>query len=69
MSCVAIFEYTVQILGEGYVGTVVEVGKESSTSTPEKTVVVQWDGGNRTNYRVGYQGFFDLRIYDVAPVG
>ena len=57
------------LTGEGFVGTVVEVGRESSTSTPEKTVVVQWDLGNRTNYRVGYQGCYDLRIYDLAPIG
>lgn len=27
-------------------GTVVEVGRPSSSSSPDKTVVVQWDMGN-----------------------
>ncbi|XP_070207241.1 E3 ubiquitin-protein ligase MIB2-like isoform X2 [Littorina saxatilis] len=55
--------------GEGFVGTVVEVGKPGSTTSPDKTVVVHWDSGARTNYRVGYQGAYDLRIYDNAPIG
>lgn len=55
--------------GEGHVGTVVEIGKSGSTTSPDKTVVVQWDSGSRTNYRVGYQGAYDLRIFDNAPVG
>lgn len=55
--------------GEGHVGTVVEIGKPGSLCTPDKTVVVQWDSGSRTNYRVGYQGSYDLRVLDNAPVG
>ena len=55
--------------GEGHVGTVVEIGKPGSTTSPDKTVVVQWDSGSRTNYRVGYQGAYDLRVLDNAPVG
>ncbi|GAB6018437.1 hypothetical protein CHUAL_000145 [Chamberlinius hualienensis] len=55
--------------GEGHVGTVVEVGKAGSSTSPDKTVVVQWDSGSRTNYRVGYQNAFDLRICDNAPIG
>ena len=55
--------------GEGHVGTVVEIGKPGSTTSPDKTVVVQWDSGSRTNYRVGYQGAYDLRIYDNAAIG
>lgn len=43
-------------------GTVVEIGKSGSHTTPDKTVVVQWDVGSRTNYRVGYQGAHDLRV-------
>lgn len=50
-------------------GTVCEVGKAGSSSSPEKTVVVQWDSGFRTNYRVGYQGQFDLRVIDNAQIG
>ncbi|RWS07269.1 E3 ubiquitin-protein ligase MIB2-like protein, partial [Dinothrombium tinctorium] len=54
---------------EGHVGTVVEIGKPGSLSTPDKTVVVQWDSGSRTNYRIGYQGAYDLRVFDNAPIG
>lgn len=55
--------------GPGYVGTVCEIGKTGSNSSPDKTVVVQWDSGFRSNYRVGYQGQFDLSIYDNAQIG
>ncbi|XP_074653934.1 E3 ubiquitin-protein ligase MIB2-like [Tubulanus polymorphus] len=55
--------------GEGHVGTIVEIGKPGSTTSPDKTVVVQWDSGSRTNYRVGYQNAYDLTIFDNAPVG
>ncbi|VDH99791.1 E3 ubiquitin-protein ligase mind-bomb [Mytilus galloprovincialis] len=55
--------------GEGHIGTVVEIGKPGSSTSPDKTVVVQWDSGSRTNYRVGYQGKYDLRVLDNAPVG
>uniref|UniRef100_A0A3B3SRK2 E3 ubiquitin-protein ligase MIB2 n=1 Tax=Paramormyrops kingsleyae TaxID=1676925 RepID=A0A3B3SRK2_9TELE len=54
---------------EGHVGTVVEVGRQGSTTTPDKTVVVQWDSGTRTNYRTGYQGAYDLLLYDNAQIG
>lgn len=55
--------------GEGNLGTVVEVGKSGSNTSPEKTVIVQWDNGARTNYRMGYHGAYDLLIYDNATVG
>ncbi|KAG1686681.1 E3 ubiquitin-protein ligase MIB2 [Nymphon striatum] len=55
--------------GEGHIGTVVEVGKPRSKTTPDKTVVVQWDSGARTNYRVGFQDAHDLRIFDNAQIG
>lgn len=55
--------------GEGYSGTVCEIGKTGSSSSPDKTVVVQWDSGFRSNYRVGYQGQYDLRIFDNAQIG
>ncbi|XP_077007700.1 E3 ubiquitin-protein ligase MIB2 isoform X2 [Tamandua tetradactyla] len=55
--------------GEGGVGTVVELGRHGSTSTPDRTVVVQWDHGARTNYRAGYQGAHDLLLYDNAQIG
>ncbi|XP_075213933.1 E3 ubiquitin-protein ligase mind bomb 2 [Lycorma delicatula] len=55
--------------GEGHCGTVVELGKLGSQQSPDKTVVVQWDLGTRTNYRVGYEGCYDLRVIDNAPAG
>lgn len=55
--------------GEGLVGTVVELGRHGSPSTPDRTVVVQWDHGIRTNYRAGYQGAHDLLLYDNAQIG
>ncbi|XP_051964181.1 E3 ubiquitin-protein ligase MIB2-like [Xyrauchen texanus] len=55
--------------GEGHVGTVVEIGRQGSTTTPDKTVVVQWDSGTRTNYRTGYQTAYDLLLYDNAQIG
>lgn len=55
--------------GEGHCGTVVEVGKPGSKASPDKTVFVQWDSGARTNYRVGYEGLYDLRVVDNAQAG
>lgn len=55
--------------GEGHVGTVVEIGKPGSKNTPDKTVVVQWDSGARTNYRVGFQDAYDLRVFDNSQTG
>lgn len=63
--------------GEGHAGTVVEIGKPPSAGnsasnsnnvdkTPDKTVIVQWDHGSRSNYRIGYQDSFDLLIFDNA---
>lgn len=55
--------------GEGHIGTVCELGRLGSTNSPEKTVVVNWDSGNRSNYRVGYQDQYDLIIVDNAQIG
>lgn len=55
--------------GEGHVGTVREIGRQGSSNSPDKTVVVNWDSGNRTNYRVGYQDQFDLIVVDNAQIG
>ncbi|XP_069097143.1 E3 ubiquitin-protein ligase MIB2 isoform X5 [Pleurodeles waltl] len=55
--------------GEGNIGTVVEVGRQGSPTTPDRTVVVQWDHGTRTNYRTGFQGAYDLLLYDNAQIG
>lgn len=55
--------------GEGSVGTVVVVGKHGSLSSPNKTVIVQWDTGMRTNYRCGHDNAYDLFLLDNAPSG
>ncbi|XP_018058447.1 PREDICTED: E3 ubiquitin-protein ligase MIB2 [Atta colombica] len=66
--------------GEGHAGTIVEIGRPpsagNSTSspnptdrTPDKTVIVQWDHGARSNYRIGYQGAYDLLVFDNAAAG
>ncbi|XP_025829429.1 E3 ubiquitin-protein ligase MIB2 isoform X4 [Agrilus planipennis] len=55
--------------GEGHVGTVCEIGKPGTMGSPDKTVVIQWDNGTRTNYRIGYLGKYDLRVIDNAQIG
>ena len=59
--------------GEGCTGTVVEICVQNAGNvagkSPDKTVIVQWDVGARTNYRVGHQNAFDLRVIDNAPIG
>ena len=58
--------------GEGTVGSVVEV---STADVPPngtslvRGVVVQWDTGNRSNYRCGVEGKYDLRVFDSGPTG
>ncbi|XP_061456811.1 E3 ubiquitin-protein ligase MIB2 [Rhineura floridana] len=63
------WKWSNQDSGEGNVGTVVEIGRQGSPTTPDKTVVVQWDQGTRTNYRTGFQGAYDLLLYDNAQIG
>ena len=40
--------------GEGGVGTVVELGRHGSPSTPDRTVVVQWDRPKHEEDLLGY---------------
>ena len=64
------WQWRAQDGGEGHVGTIVELGREdSSNNSPAKTAVVQWDCGNRTNYRCGYDGKHDLRLLDNSTLG
>ena len=49
--------------GEGYVGTVTEVGDGGCSA------VVQWDCAGRCRYRCGQDGKYDLRVLDTAPTG
>ena len=54
--------------GEGHVGTVVEVG-EPPVRDGGRAVIIQWDCGERSRYRCGVYGKYDLRILDSASVG
>ncbi len=59
--------------GEGSVGSVVDLRVEGEAAEDGKTlgqaVVVGWDTGNRSNYRCGVEGKYDLRILDSGPTG
>lgn len=53
--------------GEGNVGTVVHLG--GNNGVPDETVLVYWDSGKQANYRAGYSGKYDLRVFDTAQTG
>ena len=56
--------------GEGCVGTVTELPEGVEDGRVRGVaVVVQWDAGNRCNYRCGLENKYDLRIYDTAQIG
>ena len=54
--------------GEGNVGTVVEIGTDSS-SLAENMVKVKWDNGTSEVYRAGYHEKYELCVLDNAPAG
>ena len=51
--------------GEGCLGTVIESKKDPT----EGTVMVRWDCGKQSNYRVGHNAAYELRAVDNGPVG
>ena len=53
---------------EGFVGTVVELGGDSSTVS-ENMALVQWDMAVCQQHRAGHQGAIDLCVLDSSPVG
>ena len=55
--------------GEGFVGTIVEIGGHGSSKNPDNTVVVIWDTGERVEYGSEFEGRDDLRVLDNAPAG
>lgn len=56
--------------GEGGLGTVVEVGSDDEQANcPPDCIMVQWDYGAKNSYRVGYEGAYDLRLFDASPIG
>ena len=55
--------------GEGFVGTVVEVGHDKKSPFTAQLVWVQWDGGSKANYRAGFEGKHDLRVFSSTNGG
>lgn len=55
--------------GEGHVGTVVQIGNGKKSPTTAQVVWVQWDCGVKNNYRAGFYGKHDLRVFDNAIGG
>ena len=57
--------------GEGSVGTVVDVKLKESTSATngQESVFVCWDIGVLSNYRCGFRGKYDVRVYDNGQTG
>lgn len=54
--------------GEGFLGTVVEVGSNSS-SVAEDMAAIQWDIGTRAVYTAAYHGHYDLCVLNNSSVG
>lgn len=55
--------------GEGSVGTVVQIGQDKKSPVTPQLVWVQWDVGNKANYRAGVNGKHDLRVLDSTNGG
>ena len=53
---------------EGFVGTVIDLGGDSSCA-PENMALVQWDRSLRQLHRVGHHGAFDLCVLDSSTIG
>jgi len=53
--------------GEGGVGTVVD--KYCEAGDGDNMVLVYWDTGEQGRYRAGYDGKYDLLVFDSAPAG
>lgn len=53
--------------GDGHVGTVTRVGGDSDETC--QMVWVQWDCGDRANYRAGFRGKHDLLVLDNRNAG
>ena len=54
--------------GDGHLGTVVAV-KRHYDGNVLPVLIVQWDNGNRHEYRYGSEGCYDLRVFDNASAG
>ena len=50
-------------------GTVVQIGRNKKSPVMEQIVWVQWDSGNKANYRAGVDGKHDLRVLDSTNGG
>ena len=51
--------------GEGCTGTIIETTKRNAIGT----VMVRWDNGKQSNYRIGHLNAYDLRVIDNGPIG
>ena len=54
---------------EGFVGTVVELARDSSSVPENMMALVQWDIGLCQLHRAGHDGAFDLCVLDSSPSG
>ena len=55
--------------GEGCVGTVVEIGQDKKSPFTAQLVWIQWDCGTKANYRAGFDGKHDLRVFETRNQG
>ena len=55
--------------GPAHVGTLVTIGRLQHAQCPPGTVKIIWDSGASQNYRVGYNGQYDLRLVDNGTSG
>ena len=56
--------------GEGFVGTLIELRiPPSAGKSAGQIVVVVWDNGVTSSYRVGYDDIYYLRAFDSGPSG
>ncbi|XP_020622118.1 E3 ubiquitin-protein ligase MIB2-like isoform X3 [Orbicella faveolata] len=55
--------------GEGCVGTVVEIGEDKKSPFTPQLVWIQWDCGTKANYRAGFDGKHDLRVFETGNQG
>ena len=55
--------------GEGFVGTVAQVGKDKKSLATAQLVYVQWDCGGKHDYRAGIEKKHDLRVFSLTNGG
>lgn len=63
------WEWDNQDGGEGCVGTVVQIGQDDKSPFTAQLVWIQWDCGTKANYRAGFDGKHDLRVFETRNQG